>query len=193
MILVPQEIPLYAGDLIEVEFEVVDTSEFALNQSVAQIKQDLSHDSRFRYQGSRWEDVLDLATDAVSHTSFFVILQVADPAKVVRQDTTEVQPLEAGVGGPAIKTVVVWLGTLIAAMYITSRVAGALEYRAVTVNNIVLSETMTDDQKQMALAAMNGSHASIGSTIDSVAKGVGGLGVLLALALLAYLVFGGHG
>jgi len=43
------------------------------------------------------------------------------------------------------------------------------------------------------LAAMNGSHASIGSTIDSVAKGVGGLGVLLALALLAYLVFGGHG
>jgi len=191
MILVPQEIPLYAGDMIELEYRVVDQDEKALAASVHAVKRELSQDPRFHYQGSRMEAALDPVTGTTSSNALFVSLQVADLSKVVRMDTgvPPVQPLEAGMG-----KVVTYLATLItlavAAVYVSRHVA--LTYLAIAVNGIRIDEKMSDETKQEAMRALNVSRRSLGSTMDSVAKGVGGLGVLLALAVLAYLVFGSH-
>ncbi len=165
---------LYPGDIVELWYWIRDSDSPYLDDAINQIKDNVRGDSRFHYQSSRVEN----RTEA---RYFIVVVSIADPAKVVRQPG-ESEMVQVGI--PVVAKVVLWLATLLTAAYGIHTYGEVMRLRLLSVNGIVYDPNVNDDLKIAACKAI-AARGGFGETL-------GGLGVLLIVALLAYLVFGGH-
>jgi hypothetical protein len=155
---IPAEM-LHSGDLVDVEYLVKYPNDLLLDHVLGRIKVELSTDARFNYQGSRMEEREEDSPlyGGIHIVHYFIVtVQVADPRKVVgnRNDQT----------AEALSVPVAILLGVIAASIAASVVAGsaAVIYNRYTITRIATDPTMSEETKQAALGAIEGSGTGIG-------------------------------
>lgn len=160
---ISQDTPLFAGQVYDLIYDVGNPNSSLLGTALSQIKHDLTRDTRWHYQGFRWQDGTDEAGQAIRQ--FVATVQIADPAKVVNQSPGTIQPAEAGLGA-AVRPVIVYGGVLLAlALGAVYAYSAAISFRAA-----VLAE----------------------HPIAAAVQSLSGTAELALLAVLVYLLWGRH-
>jgi hypothetical protein len=172
---------LRPGDLVEVEYLVTGGNDTLLGMAVHDVKKTLATDTRFHYQGSRWDDRVDLS-DGQTYRYLIITVMVADPSKVTgNHPKVEIQ--QAGIGVVAIGALIGLVATAIVAY------SGQLAYTTYSVKRIAADPSIPDDVKVAALTAIGAGAkkplvgGSVTAAGGAVVTAVIIIGVLWALSL----------
>lgn len=164
---------LVPGDIIRFDYLIRATDEETVNGAVRSIKETISGDDRFDYQGSEHNYPVDLDTGEVSH----MLSVYAQVRKYRRGKNPDTEPQEANIAGVAMVAAVA-----LAALAVGS-LGGAAIYKAYCVMRIATDASMSEETKQAALAALSGDTGIAGNL------GLVGVGLLI---LAAFWLLGGR-
>lgn len=178
---------LAPGDLVAVEYEIVGANQTLVDMAIHDVKNTLSTDPRFDYQGSEIVDRVDLGT-GTTHQYLICYVQVR---KTLRAERPEQQ--EAGVLPYVALAALVGIAVAaVACHYLSYRKATVVnrtaEVQGEIVEKILNDPNMSSEDKSSAIRGLQQTQATgVGSGLAAAGSAIGMalviIGVLWALSL----------